>query len=196
MTNIKITEKTIKKIIGERDIKDYTYLILFLLISTFFSFFAIKPALTTAFSLQKEVVELQKTNQLYENIITRVITIQQEMQEIRDNIVLLDRAVTRMPDIKNLIEDLNKKAKSKGFIIEKMQISPLKLKENDDKDVFRSYTLTIETLLTYDQFDYLRKELLKDLRIKLIKELSLKKIQTSSSSAQLQTRMILDVHYY
>jgi Tfp pilus assembly protein PilO len=196
--NIIITEKTIKKIIGERDIKDYTYSILFLLISAFFALFAIKPALTTAFTLQKEVTELQKTNLLYENIIKRVIVVQQEMQEVRNYIPLLNEAVTNMPDIKNLIEDINDKAKSKGFIIEKMQISPLKFKEVNSQGVLRSYTLTMETLLNYDQFDYLRKEMLKDIRIKLIKELSLKKTQlvNASQSAQLQTRIVFDIYYY
>lgn len=190
-------EHIIKKIIGERDIKDFTYLILFLLISAFFSFFAIKPALTTAFSLRKEAESLSKTNNLYENIIKRIIVVQGDMQNIRDNIDILNQALPDFPDIKTLIEDLNNKAKAQGFLIEKMQMSPINFKESKGGNILRSYRLTFESKLTYDQLDYLRKTILEDIRLKKIKELTVRKIQMeeASSSAKLQTVITLDVFY-
>lgn len=196
--NIYLSNRMIKKIVGERDIKDYTYSILFFLISAFFAFFAIKPALTTAFSLQSEVIQLQETNNVYNSIINRIVTIQGEMIDIRNEFILLDRAVTKMPQIKNLIEDINEKAKKKGFVLEKMQISPLRLKENTDNSQPRFYTLSLESILTFEQFNYLRKELLTDIRLKLIKEITLKKVEAKNASgeAQLSTQITLDIYYF
>ena len=60
----------INKTIFSKKTKDYTFIILFLLIFSIFIFFAVKPSLTTAVSLKKEEFDLQRVDLLYEKKIT------------------------------------------------------------------------------------------------------------------------------
>ena len=69
-----IDKKTLLKgILNRKDLVDYTYGILFLIISSFFLFFAIRPALTIAFSLQRESIDLKKLNAQYEENVLKIV---------------------------------------------------------------------------------------------------------------------------
>jgi hypothetical protein len=58
-------QSLVKKLLGQKEAKDYSYAVLFLIISSFFALFAIKPALSIAFSLKREAADLDRINILY-----------------------------------------------------------------------------------------------------------------------------------
>ena len=71
---------TISKSIFEKKSREYIYVIFFLLIFSVFIIFAIKPSLTTAYSLKKEEIDLTKVDQVYEEKINNITLIQTQIE--------------------------------------------------------------------------------------------------------------------
>ena len=55
----------INRLTQSKETKDYTYAILFLLISSFFAFAVIRPVITIAVSLDREAKDLRVTNDFF-----------------------------------------------------------------------------------------------------------------------------------
>ena len=111
------------KITGSKEVKDYTYTILFLLISSFFAVFVIKPVLSIAVSLNKEAKELRSINTVFEKNINTVVTLQNQLQEIRSQAYLVDIAVPKDPLIQSLIEDIRTSAISEGIVVKTIEVT-------------------------------------------------------------------------
>lgn len=113
----------VSKITGSKDVKDYTYTILFLLISSFFAVFVIKPVLSIAVSLNKEAKELRIINEVFEKNINTVVTLQNQLQEIRSQAYLVDIAVPKDPLIQSLIDDIRTSAINEGIVVKTIEVT-------------------------------------------------------------------------
>jgi hypothetical protein len=60
------TSERIRDALNKSPYKDYSYAIMFFLVSTFFVVFVIRPVLSIAVALQKESSELEQVNKVYE----------------------------------------------------------------------------------------------------------------------------------
>ena len=118
------------KITGSKEVKDYTYTILFLLISSFFAVFVIKPVLSIAVSLNKEAKELRSINTVFEKNINTVVTLQNQLQEIRSQAYLVDIAVPKDPLIQSLIEDIRTSAISEGIVVKTIEVTQPELEKD------------------------------------------------------------------
>ena len=79
-----------KPFIADKKKNTYLTAILSLLTMSFFGVFAIKPTITTAVSLTRDIGDLQALNEQYEQKITTIIKGQSEYEKIRDDIPLIN----------------------------------------------------------------------------------------------------------
>src|SRR3989344_9056324 len=77
-----------KPFIADKKKNTYLTAILSLLTLSFFGVFAIKPTLTTAVSLHRDIQDLKALNAQYEEKITSIIKGQSAYEQIRDDIPL------------------------------------------------------------------------------------------------------------
>lgn len=115
--------------ITNKKVQDYSFLVLFFLIFSVFVYFAIRPNLVTAFSLQQELEELRFQDQLYESTIIDIVEYQTLLEETRDDFVLLDEAVPKEPDIYSLVDDIREAAELSDITVSNLRVSEVTFKE-------------------------------------------------------------------
>jgi len=81
----------ILKSIFVKNTGNYVSVIFFLLIFSIFIIFAIRPSLTTAFSLKKEELDLKKVDKIYEEQISNIVSIQTQIEENREDLPLFNQ---------------------------------------------------------------------------------------------------------
>lgn len=109
--------------------KDYSYLILFFISFSFFTFFVIRPNLITIFSLQEELGKLQILDQGYDNVIQKIITIQTFLESSRSDLFLLDEALPNIPGINKVVDDIQNSASQSAIVLTSMGIGKIDLKD-------------------------------------------------------------------
>ncbi|MCX7996370.1 MAG: type 4a pilus biogenesis protein PilO [Patescibacteria group bacterium] len=92
-------------------------------------FFAIRPNLVTAFTLQQELEQLRAQDEQYENVILNIVKYQSLIENTRDDFVLLEDAVPDSPEIFNIVRDIRIAATASGLIINELEISQVVLKD-------------------------------------------------------------------
>lgn len=183
----------ISKAIFEKKTTDYLYVILFLLIFSIFIVFAIKPSLTTAYSLKKEEVDLTKIDMVYEEKISNITSIQSQIEENRDNLPLLNQALSEQPEVNKIIEDVKNTADKNSITINKASIVDINFsKTNKEKQNVR---LKLEVTTSFDNLKQFITEILAQRRLKLIDELIVSKDKDSSGSGNLKVNFIINGYY-
>ena len=115
----------INRLTQSKETKDYTYAILFLLISSFFAFAVIRPVITIAVSLDREAKDLRVTNDVFEKNITSIVSLQNQMQEIRPQTFLVDLALPPNPQLQALIADIRTVALNEGIKVVNIEMKEL-----------------------------------------------------------------------
>jgi Tfp pilus assembly protein PilO len=177
--------KIIEKIFSEKT-RDYTFAILFFLIFSVFIFFAIRPSLTTAFSLQKEEKDLRGVNDVYEKRIIDVARIQSQLEENRDKLYLIDSAIPEAPQVSKIIDDLNKIDQNGSFFIKKASIGEVNLSKNAGKEGLKTIRITIESESDFKDALTFINETLSQRRLKTIQRILFQRIGEGSDSAKLK----------
>ncbi len=109
-------------IIKNKKTSSYLSLILSLFSLSFFGFFAIRPTLITAVTLNKSVADLKKFNIEYENKISNIITAQSQYEQIRGDISDIDQALPKDAAFNQLANALEKFAEKSNLVIKQLQI--------------------------------------------------------------------------
>lgn len=183
------------KILNKR-VKDYSFAISFFLIFSFFVFFAIRPSLSTIFSLRKELADLRKIDSNYEKGIITVITVQSDIEKYRGDFYLLDEAVPSQLAATKVVEDLRRSASETGMIIKKINFSELPLKEKQKKKELKSYIVVIDTDDNFVNVKKFIEDILIQRRLKTIKSLTIgRDVKESSASGVLKIKIELDSYY-
>lgn len=186
----------IQKILHRKEIKDYTYATLFFLISSFFLVFAIKPALTIAFSLKKEVSDLRKINATYESSILKLVEIQSALESVRDRRALFDTAIPQKPETDSFISGIETAAQSAGVVYKNLVLAPVNLKAASESSNLKRLTLTLYSNIDFKTIDGFLENLINQKRLKTIKKLQiLKEKSDATSSSQLKVIIDLDGYY-
>lgn len=184
----------VEKVTYKARLKDYTYAVLFFLLSSFFAFAVIKPVLTIAVSLQREAKDLARINAVYEKNISKLIEIQSKMELLRDKIYLIDAALPQSPKTKNLLTDISNAAQSQGIVIRTITISPLDLK-SIEKTV-KPVSVSIDTSSDFEKASSFIKLLLSQKRIKTIKSLKITRVADAlSEGSYLRIQMTIESYY-
>ncbi len=109
-------------LIKNKKTSSYVSLILSLFSISFFGFFAIRPTLITAVTLNKSVADLKKLDIEYENKISNIITAQSQYEQIRGDIPDIDQALPKDAGFNQLANALEKFAETSNVIIKQLQI--------------------------------------------------------------------------
>ncbi len=185
-------ENIIKNVFSQKTL-DYTFAILFFLVSSFSIIFVITPTLRTAFSLKKQEKELININDIYDQRIVNIATIQSQMEINRENLKYLDQAVPLNPEVNKLVDDVKKIAEKDSFFITKANISDVNLKQTTKK--IEKVSISLEGRTNYENLLTFINDLLEQRRIKTIEKLIINKDNESSDSGQLNVSFVINGFY-
>ncbi|MBP9816220.1 type 4a pilus biogenesis protein PilO [Candidatus Woesebacteria bacterium] len=121
-------DKSLMDHFKKREVQDFSYLILFLVVSSFFAFFVIKPVLSIAVALNKEGEDLERINKVYEENISKVLQLQADLELVRPKTYLLNDALPNNPKLDVLISDIRKVAQAENIVLEGVSIEGLEIK--------------------------------------------------------------------
>ncbi len=120
------------KAVTNQKVQNYSFLVFFFLIFAVFAFFAIRPNLITAFSLQRELDELRLQNDQYEDTIAEIVNYQTLLEQTREDFVLLDQAVPSSPRLYPMVDEIRMAASDSGVLLSDLSISQIQLKGTED----------------------------------------------------------------
>ncbi|MFA6017323.1 MAG: type 4a pilus biogenesis protein PilO [Patescibacteria group bacterium] len=184
---------TISKSIFEKKSREYIYIVFFLIIFSVFIIFAIKPSLSTAFSLKKEEVDLTKIDKVYEEKINNITLIQTQIEENKDNLPLLNQAISEQPEVNKIVEDIKKIADKNSFLINKASIVDINFsKTNKEK---QNVTLQMEAITNFENLRLFLTDIFAQRRLKLVDSLLISKDTESTGSGNLKVVLTIDGFY-
>jgi Tfp pilus assembly protein PilO len=172
--------------------RDYTYIVMFLLVFSIFIFFAIRPSLTTAFSLKKEESDLKRIDAIYEKKIAEIITIQSLLEQNRDKIHLLDQAVSNYIEMNKVLKDIGEASSS--VQIKKTSIGEVSLVKESDK-ALQKLKVQLEAVGSFDDILKYMNEIHSQRRLKTIQKVIISRDATSTDSGQIKVSMELEAYY-
>ncbi len=185
----------IEKLTSKR-VKDYSFTIIFFIVFSFFIIFAIRPNLTTVFSLQKQLKELRVLDTNYENVIVHIVDLQSMLETNRDNMYLLDEALPASPQVNKVIDDLKKSASESGVLIRKIDVGEVNLKEDEKKKDIKAFTLSMETNSDFTEVKTFIDQFMNQRRLKMVRNLSIiKDTKDGTGSASLKIKMDISGYY-
>ena len=181
------------KSIFEKKSGDKIYIIFFLLIFSIFIIFAIKPSLTTAYSLKKEEMDLMKIDKVYEGKINNITLIQTQIEENRDNLPLLNQSISEQPEVNKIIEDIKKIADKNFLVINKATIIDINFsKTNKEK---QNVKLQMEATTSFDNLRQFIRDIFDQRRLKLIDNLVINRDKESTNSGNLKVDLTINGYY-
>ncbi len=183
----------ISKSIFVKKTGNYVSIIFFLLIFSIFIVFAIKPSLTTAFSLKKEELDLKKVDKIYEDKINNITSIQTQMEENRDNLPLLSQSISEHPEVNKIIEDIKKTADKNLLTINKASIVDINLSSTNKE--LQDVRLIMEVSTSFDNLKQFMADLFSQRRLKIIDNVIISRDKESSSSSDLKVVLTIDGFY-
>lgn len=127
-------EELLSKVLNKK-VQDYSFLIFFFLIFAIFVFFAIRPNLITAFSLQRELEDLRFQDQQYERVITNIVSYQGILEETREDFYLFEEAIPLHPEIFVMVNDIRETASNSGVPLSRLEVSEVTLKGETQEEI-------------------------------------------------------------
>lgn len=176
---------------------DYTFTVLFLIIFSVFIVFAIRPSLTTAFSLKKEEKDLLKVDKVYEDQIISIATIQSLMEENRGDIPLLYQSISTSPQVNKMVDDVQLAAGKSSFIIKRANIGEVSLFQSKKKTI-QSLKMTVEGESNFENFTKFIQELFNQRRLKTVQKVIISQgleDDVSTQSALLKIKLDVEGYY-
>jgi len=191
-----IIKQEIIKIFTTNKAKDYTYLVLFFLTFSFFSFFVIKPNLTTVFNIEKELAGLKKIDESYTDVVNKIINIQMAVEETRETVWVLDEGLPHQPNVNQLIEEIKRISQENRITISSLKISEINLKEKETQNNFKKISIDMTTQSPFEDIYQFILALFEQRRLKSIDSITFSKSdKTSSESATVDVKFIINSYY-
>lgn len=175
--------KQLEATLASKKTQNYSYVIIFLIIFSIFIIAAIKPALTTAFSLQKEEVELTKLDAKYEEAILSIVNTQSLIEEVRDDLPLFETALPDRPNVNTLLNDLQIAADENNIIPTSINVGEVNLKQIGGVKV-KTLKITMETSSSFNNLRGFANTLIDQRRLKAIDSFKIEKKEKSKGSTE------------
>jgi Tfp pilus assembly protein PilO len=187
----------------QRKVQDFSYAILFLLVSSFFAYFVIRPVLSIAVALHKEGEDLARINKVYEENISKVLQLQAELELVRPKVHLLNTALPDSPKVDVLIQDIRKVAAAENITIDNVSIEGLQIKSEKKTELKPGelYGVKIDVGIagSYDDTVRFVNALAQQRRIKTIQSIDIvssKDVKASSSAIPAFVKLKMNVQAY
>ncbi len=190
---VKQLETTLKS----KKTQNYSYVIIFLLIFSIFIVAAIKPALTTAFSLQREEAELTKLDAKYDEAIISIVNTQSLIEEVRDDLPLYDAALPDRPNVNTLLNDIQTAAAENEITPTSINVGEVNLKQVGGIKV-KTLKITMEASSSFDKLRGFTDSLITQRRLKAIDQFKIEKndkIKGSTESGELKLSLEVEGLY-
>lgn len=179
---------------NKKEIKDYTYATLFFLVSSFFTFFVIRPSVLTAFTLKEKAKELNQIDANLEKNIGNVINLQSQMMELREELSLINIALPSKPNIRNLVDFIDKSASEEGVVINNLSISAIDM--INKKEALNKFDILLEATADYLSGKKFIEKIFNSKRLIDIKKLNISKLnKESTESSNLKFEIIFETYY-
>jgi len=188
-----INKELLEKIFTKKT-QDYSFSILFFLILSIFVVFAIRPSLTTAFSLTKEENDLKTLDDQYEMQIGNIINLQSTIEENRDKLYLVDESISNSPQVNKIIMDIKKVGDSNSIIITSLSIGEVNLTELDNKSL-QTLKISLEGSGNYENIMAFIKTLFNKRRLETIEKMKIIKDEKNTSNSTLTIKMDIQGYY-
>lgn len=184
-------KQILKKLLSQKN-KDYTYVITFFLIFSFFILFIIRPNLVSVFEANNKIEELHTLDTLYNTQIDKIIELQTTLEENRDNMLLLNQAIANKPEVNKILSDVDISSQEGGLLTSGITVSDINLKEKEDGDKLKSFTLNMDFKGDFQSSVSFIKKIFDQRRLKTISNLDISRDEKESSeSSKLQITMMI-----
>ncbi|CAN5172789.1 hypothetical protein BH09PAT2_BH09PAT2_00650 [soil metagenome] len=184
-----LNRQKIIALLQEKRVQNYSFLIIFFIIFSFFVIFAIRPNLMTAFNLQKELQDLKLQSREFESKIQQIVAYQSVLELHRDDLSLLDEAIPRTPELAKVIEDVRQSATDSGVLLESLSIEKVDYKEKTKAKEIHTFSITANASATSANLRVFFDMLLNQRRLKALDIIDL-------SKAEFTTGETIDVNLY
>lgn len=189
-------KKLISYLSGKKT-RDYTYMIAFFLIFSFFVFVLIRPNLIEIFSSFEKIDQLQKVDTFYEKQIEKSLTLQKDMEQIADRTYLLDDSIASRPKVNKMLDDIKVVLDKNDLKVDKINLFDVNLKDSGVKHT-KGVKITMTVRGSFSGISSFVASIYKQRRLKVIKSMVITKDEekTSSASAALLSAQIQIEGYY
>lgn len=172
----------------------YFTLTLSLLSLSFFGIFAIKPTITTAVSLTKNIQDLKKLNLQYEDKIGNLIRAQTEYEKIRSDLPLLDTAIPANASFVKLVKAVERFANTENITVSQFQIETVPVSTLSSSSKMYSFGFNLSASGKYSSLTSFISHLLNWKRIVTISSLDFGK-EVGSPGANLRLTLKGSAYY-
>ena len=193
MEDKNINLKKIIQSLSNKNVRDYIYISIFFILFSIFIFFAIKPALTTAFSLIKEEEELKEKNLTYQRAIADASNNLYILEDVRDQLYLIDESISNSPQINKVVDDIGNSNINNSLFLKNIFVSEkidyIDLKKTDFKEI----RVNLESQGNFVDVLNMIKDINSQRRLKLIDNiefLNQTEISTNSGSLNIKSEII------
>ncbi len=190
-------EKTelLNKLFNKKN-KDYTYIILFFLIFSFFVFFAIRPNLVSVFSANSQIRKLRVTDDIYEGQINKIIDIQSALEKTRGDLPLINEAVPYFPELNKVVNDLEKLISKNKLNAQKINIANIDLKDVNKNEKLKAIGIETELIGGFEEVHSFLNDLAQQRRLKAITEIRIEAdTEAASKAAELKVNLKMESYY-
>lgn len=193
-------EELLARVLNKR-VRDYTFPVVFFLIFSVFVFFAIRPNLVTAFSLQRQLDELRLQDEKYDTVILNIVSYQSLIEQTREDFVVLDQAVPKSPLIYTLVADIRDAATTSGMVVNTMEVSDVSLqgktlKDDQTKEKNKQYVVKFSALSSFNDVRGFFTKLSTQRRLKVVNGMNVTSATIEGTkSATFNISFILEGYY-
>jgi len=193
-------KKLLNKVLTKKT-KDYIYLTLFFLIASFFTFFAIKPSLEIAFTLNKKKMDLKTADDMYESVIVSLLQLQSNLEKYRTDLVYLDQAIPMKIRISGVLSKLTNLLEINNLTVDNLSISNLELVKEKEQETQKLRSIAINLQLSGDFPDFVRflKGIQNERRLKVVKKIVIDKgsinIDSATKSGSLKINLQIESYF-
>lgn len=186
-----------KNIFKLKEIKEYVYPVLFLITSSFFIVFVIKPNLRQIILAKNKAENLRSVKEEYEKVINKIIVFQENFEQFRDSHYLINQAIPHSPAINKILVDIDSRVKKNNLQLEKMMINDINLLSDNQKEI-ESIKATLNIKGKFEDFNLLIKDLINQRRLKEIESFKIIRSDEyqSTNSGLLKIDLVINSYYW
>lgn len=122
--------KKIVQLLQNKKTQNYTFNTIFFIIFSIFVVFAIRPNITTAFTLRKELQNLKLENRQLDAQILKIVELQSVAEAYRNELSLLEEALPSSPQVAKVIDDVRNSASGSAMLIDSIRAEEILLQDD------------------------------------------------------------------
>ena len=180
----------------DKKVRDYSSVVVFLIIFSFFIIFIIKPNISLVFQLDKEKNYLDQLDKNYENTIIEIVNLQSEMEKIRQNLDIIDQALPNHVGIDKVVDDLQKSASLSSVSVKKVNFGSFSLIKRTSNKELKKIQFNIDFISNFKNASNYVNSLFKQQRLKGIRQINIDKpLNIATDSSDLNIKLVGEIFY-